>query len=193
MTCNKQTFSTVTGETNSLYFHSRQQPLFPSYQTAMTELSVTVTKKNTLVLINPQLPPLCSPNPISNPLCLFFMFVFNKWTVQSAENEQTGREREEGVPEDSENKTLSGSGIDESLKAASKHGLQRDQGKEISEGRAGKKRRRKKKLTSLCEARPTLKVSVAEQRCGKCDHSFNLKLSGVNKEYVAGRDRGRDY
>lgn len=43
------------------------------------------------------------------------------------------------MPEDSENKTLSGSGIDESLKAASKHGLQRDQGKEISEGRDGKK------------------------------------------------------
>lgn len=27
------------------------------------------------------------------------------------------------------------------------------------------------------------KKSAAEERCGKCDHSFNLKLSGVNKEW----------
>lgn len=128
--------------------------MLPSYQTAMTELSVTVTKKNTLVLINPQLPPLCSPNPISNPLCLFFMCGFNKWTVQSAENEQTGREKEEGGSAGglAENKTLSGSGIDESLKAASKHGLQGDQGKEISEGRDGKKEEVGGGLTPLCEA-----------------------------------------
>lgn len=39
----------------------------------------------------------------------------------------------------------------------------------------------------------TLKVSKAEERSGKCDHSFNLKLSGVNKEYVAGSHRGQDY
>lgn len=28
------------------------------------------------------------------------------------------------------------------------------------------------------------------KRCGKCDHSFNLKLSGVNQECVAGRGEG---
>lgn len=37
------------------------------------------------------------------------------------------------------------------------------------------------------------KVSIAEKLCGKCDHSFNSKLSGVNKEFVAARQRGQDY
>lgn len=47
-----------------------------------------------------------------------------------------------------------------------------------------------KKLTSMLG---NSKVSKAEERSGKCDHSFNLKLSGVNKEYVAGSHRGQDY
>lgn len=62
--------------------------------------------------------------------------------------------------------------------------------KRYQKGETGK--RGEKNLTLLCKA-DRLKVSVAEKRCGKCDHSFNLKLSGVNKEYVAGRDRGQDY
>lgn len=56
-----------------------------------------------------------------------------------------------------------------------------------------KAREEENKKTLFPCGKSALKVSVAEERCGKCDHGFNLKLSGVNKEYVAGRYRGQDY
>lgn len=46
------------------------------------------------------------------------------------------------------------------------------------------------KLTSVRKARRLREQ--AGKPCGKCDHSFNLKLSGVNQECVAGRDGGED-
>lgn len=85
-----------------------------------------------------------------------------------------------------ENKTMSGSAIDEPRR---QRASQRK--REISGGE-GSKRRREQKTLFPC-GKSALKVSVAEERCGKCDHGFNLKLSGVNKEYVAGRHRGQDY
>lgn len=54
-------------------------------------------------------------------------------------------------------------------------------------------REEENKKTLFPCGKSALKVSVAEEQCGKCDHGFNLKLSGVNKEYVAGRHRGQDY
>lgn len=45
----------------------------------------------------------------------------------------------------------------------------------------------------LASARKARRLRArAGKRCGKCDHSFNLKLSGVNQECVAGRDGGED-
>lgn len=90
-------FHTQRVDTDSLYLHTRQEPLLPSYQTVMTKLSVTVTKKNTLTLINPPLRPLCSPNPISNKLCLWFFRVLTNGlsNLQRMSRErQTESERE---------------------------------------------------------------------------------------------------
>jgi len=73
---------------------------------------------------------------------------------------------------------------DESLKGT----RQRDEeGKEISGGR---RRGETRKVVRPVD-------SGSERGWGtewkKCDHSFNLMLSGVNKECVAGRRRGQDY
>lgn len=101
------------------------------------------------------------------------------------------RQRREGVPEDSE-KTKHGQGrlLMNPWRQQANTGCRemREKRYQREEMEGGKKN-----THFTVWGRPTLKVSVAEQRCGKCDHSFNLKLSGVNKEYVAGRDRGQDY
>lgn len=87
-------------------------------------------------------------------------------------------------------KAMPGSAIDESPKAAGSPGLQTDRGKErYQEGETGGETREEK--PALGRSAP--KVSIAEKLCGKCDHSFNSKLSGVNKEYVAARQRRQDY
>lgn len=78
-------------QTKSLYLLGRQE-LLPSYQTVMTELSVAVTQRNTLALINLPLPLLCSPNPISNPLCLSCFFVHSLTNGLSIPQRETERE-----------------------------------------------------------------------------------------------------
>lgn len=40
----------------------------------------------------------------------------------------------------------------------------------------------------VLRARPADSERV-EKRCGKCDHSFNLRLAGVNQECAAGREK----
>lgn len=85
-----------------------------------------------------------------------------------------------------ENKTMSGSAIDEP--PGSEQARQKER---YQEAKVAREEENKKTLFPC--GKSALKVSVAEERCGKCDHGFNLKLSGVNKEYVAGRHRGQDY
>lgn len=70
-------------------------------------------------------------------------------------------------------------------------GSEQARGKERYQEAKAAREEEKKKLFPC--GKSALKVSVAEERCGKCDHGFNLKLSRVNKEYVAGRHRGQDY
>lgn len=82
--------------------------------------------------------------------------------------------------------TVSGPAVDgsrrgvvvvEEVGGAQEEGLTRENSKEgkvtffaaATRGKSGFQREREKK-------------AAAEKRCGKCDHSFNLKLSGVNKE-----------
>lgn len=178
----KSTSQVQTGrervQTNSPYLLARREPLLPSYQTVMTELSVAVTQRNTLALINPPLPLLCSPNPISAPLCLLFLQSYQMdCPIQ--------REREAGGLRENKNDVRLGYWW---IPEGSEHCSERK--RDIRRGETGGGGG---KLPSLCKGWSTLKVSVAEEQCGKCDHSFNLKLSGVNKECVAGRRRGQDY
>lgn len=78
---------------------------------------------------------------------------------------------------------MSGSAIYESLKATGNLELQGD-GVERNTSRG------RDKEGNLHGAKTApWKVCVSEEQTGKWDHSFNLKLSGVNKEYVAGRHR----
>lgn len=107
---------------------------------------------------------------------------------------QRERQRERGWRTHGKQKRCQGrSAIDESLKEGSQPGMRRDGRKrDIRRERQGEKQEGEKK-PSVCKGWSPLKVSVAEEQCGKCDHSFNLKLSGVNKECVAGRRRGQDY
>lgn len=81
-------------ESSDVYLFGRQEPLLSSYQTVMTELSVAVTQRNSVALINPPLPLLCSPKPISNLLCLFFPAVSTNGL--SNPQRETESEREAG-------------------------------------------------------------------------------------------------
>ena len=144
----------------------------------MTELSVAVTRRDTLTLINPPPSLLCSPNPISSPLCL--VFGLNKWTAQSTETEGSWRTH-------LWNKTTWATDVSPGAPGTPQVK------KHIKWERQGEKQEKKKLPSPVVQSQSALKVSVTEEWCGECDHSFNLKLSGVNKDYVAQRHRGQDY
>lgn len=68
---------------------------------------------------------------------------------------------------------MSGSALDESLKAARKPGLQMGGGEGDTRSERQEEKQGKKKLPSLRTA-SELEQSVAEERCGKCDHRFQI-------------------
>lgn len=127
---------------DSPYLLSRQELSLPSRQTVMTEVSVAVTRRDAPALINP---PLLSSVLLIQSQVHSVFFSPSSILTNGLSNPQRLRERLENSQK-RRNKTMSGSAVDEPLRAAGKIGPQSDGGKErYQEEETGT--RKKKKTT----------------------------------------------